>query len=439
MFRIRIRPPHIREAQIRQSAQASTEVQDFYDFRSARAELKKVRIPQDMLLYRMENFRTFIDQQAYISREQKPHNFFVAGQENESVQQVQHGILGELARRGRADSIVPVIDVLKKEKQREPLLITHRGVVVNGNRRLAAMRELLDENGHLYEEFNHISCLVLPEDATPEDIVEIEAGLQARPETKLDYDWIGDAQLIRKLMSLGRTERQLADRLRRKPAEIRNLLAALSEANLYLKEWREAEGDYTLVRDSEQFFKDLPGLLHGKDQALADASRVIAWTLHDNRDSLNERLYAFNVAIGKQAAEVVDRLTSQMGVPTDPGSDDAEDDFAIDIDEGSDDAVVSSIADLLTSDETKQEAVEALIDISRSVLERERGRKTGTAAVKAIGTANARLMEVDLARAEPGTYATIGKQLDQIVHRATVLKSVLAALMIPDSDLEGDE
>ena len=313
--------------------------------------------------------------------------------------------------------------------QRAPLIITYRGVVVNGNRRLAAMRELLDEDEVANDAFNAVTCLVLPEDASPDDIIEVEAGLQGRPETKLDYDWIGDGQLIKRLFEIGWTERQMTDRLRRKPAEIRNSLAALTEANLYLKDWRHAEGKYTLVRDSEQFFKDLPGHVQKKDPDLANASRAIAWTLHDYRDSLNERLYAFNVAMGSKAADVLDRLSAELGISLSRAdASGSDDDFFVDIQEADDELSYQPIIDLLSDKDQRQEAVETLIDICRTVIEEERGKKTGTVALKAIGAANARLMEVDLSRADPSSYHAIGRQLEQISLRVSSLAEQLAAL-----------
>jgi hypothetical protein len=429
-FSVKIKSPTIRETQIRSSVLSSADTLDFYDFRNCKTDLKRIRISEDLLLYRMENFRTFTEQKAYLLRENKAADFFLSGQENESVQQIQHEILAQLSRKGRADSIVPVIDVLRTEKQREPLLITYRGVVVNGNRRLAGMRELIAEDSHANQEFRHVTCLVLPEDATPEDIIEIEASLQGRPETKLDYDWIGDSQLIKRLMELGRTERDLADRLNRKPTEIRNSLAALTEANLYLKDWAKAEGDYTKVRDSEQFFKDIPSLLQGKEQGLADASRVIAWTLYDNKDRLNERLYAFNLAVGKHAADILDRMSSEMGIALkDDDEDDDDGGFNVDIDADTSETSYQPITGLLRDPVRREEAVETLIDICRGVIEDEKGKKTGSAALKAIGAANARLTEVDLGRADPSTYHTIGRQLEQVHKRVTDLKSTLDALV----------
>ena len=135
-----------REAKICAAVEASRETRDFYEFRGQLQKLPLVRLAENLLLYRMENFRTYIEQREYILREKKPQGYFSTGQENESVQQIQHEILAKLARQGRSDTVVPVIDVLRVEKQREPLLVTYRGIVVNGNRRLAGMRELWCED-----------------------------------------------------------------------------------------------------------------------------------------------------------------------------------------------------------------------------------------------------------------------------------------------------
>jgi len=427
-YQVKVESPAIREAKIQASIQASSETRDFYDFRNQKTQLKLIRIASDLLIYRMENFRTYIDQRSIIIRDVKPADFFLAGQENESVQQLQHEILAQLARKGRADSVVPVIEVLKTEKQREPILITNRGVVVNGNRRLAAMRELLDENRTANAEFTHIDCLVLPADVTPEEIVDIEARLQAKPETKLDYDWIGDCLLIQKLLDIGRTPAQVADRLNRKPSEIKNSLAALGEANVYLKDWAKAEGDYTRVREAEQFFKDLPSLVQAKEEDLAEASRYIAWNLYDNRDQLDERLYAFNVVIGKNAADVLDRVASELGIPLTGQATEDDGSFDVDIEGGDGPTSYQPVIDALRDQDKRDEALEVLIEVSRGTIEKERGRKSGGAALKAIITANSRLSEVDLNRADASGYGAMDRQLEQIGKRVLELRKTLDQL-----------
>lgn len=428
-FHIQIKSPALREETISKALAASNDTEPFFDFRNQEMRLKVVRIPQEMLIYRMENFRTFTEQQTYLAREHKTAAFFSGGQENISVQQIQHEILANLAKKGEGDSVVPVIEVLRKQGQRDSVLITHRGVVVNGNRRLAAMRELLAEDEVSFASFNYIKCMVLPSDTTATEILDIEALLQGQPETKLDYDWIGDAQLIKRLTEMGRTEKDIAIRLNRKVTEVKNALAALTEAELYLRDWTKTPGEYTRVKDSEQFFKDIPDLLKNKEPELAEASRVIGWTLHDNKDRLSERLYAFNIAIGNGAADVLDRLSNDLGVAINEGEDADDTDFSVDIDEPEGTVSYRPVIETLRDSQSREEAVERLVEISRSVVEETRGKRSANAALKAIGIANARLTEVDLDRADANTYATVGRQLEQIAKRTDELQIKLAELL----------
>ena len=177
--------------------------------------------------------------------------------------------------------------------------------------------------------------------------------------------------------------------------------------------------------------------MQNKAQGLADASRVIAWTLHDNKDKLNERLYAFNVAIGKQADDVLDRMSSQLGVAINSNEDDGSDEFDVDIESSSDEVSYKPLIDLFSDEAKKEEAVETLIDICRGIIEEEKGKKTGTAALKAITSANSRLMEVELGRADVGTYHAMTRQLDQIIKRAGDLKSDLEPLIASISTSQG--
>ncbi|WP_165488665.1 MULTISPECIES: ParB/RepB/Spo0J family partition protein [Dyella] len=350
-------------------------------------------------------------------------DFFSSGQEVESVQQIQHGLLERLAKKAVSDSVVPVIKVLERDGQREPLLVTSSGVVVNGNRRLAAMREL----GMPY-----VDVMVLPADATTDEIVDIEASLQGRPETKLDYDWIGQGQLINRLVQMGRSTREVAIRLHRSEKEIKNSLQALIEVDLYLKEWAKAEGQYGRVADdAEQLFKDLPKLLEGKDAHLTQASRVMAWSLFENREKLGDRLYNMNPAIGKYASDVLDRVAVDLGLPTDSESRDNHDqsqDFEIDVELDDEIPSYESIVDALTDGETRDEAVEALIEAARSTIEMHKGQKSGEAALKLLSQAHGKLISVDMSRAAPDTYPKIGKQLDAIENQCASIRSKLSAL-----------
>ncbi len=413
-YDIRLMSRAEREVLIRKGVTSSREVNEFYEFRNTKYSLPVIRIDINIPVYRMENFRTFTDQKEYITVNKKEADFFSKGQESESCQQVQHEILSALARKGKSDSVVPVIDVLRKEKQRESILISSSGVVINGNRRLAAMRELIVEDVAGNSEFSHINCMVLPEDATANEILDIEASLQAKPETKLDYDWIGDGQLINKLLSSGRTTTEISDMLNRSKKEIENSLQALTEVELYLKDWAFAPGEYSRVRDdAEQLFKDLPKRLEGKEPNLQDASRAIAWSLFENRDKLPGRIYDFNAAFGNLASEVLDRLSDSLGIECIAEENDDDEGFSVDV-EDDDTVSYENLIESLKDEETKGDAVDALIEVCQSAIENAKGQKSGEAALKSISQAHAKLASVDLSAASKKTYPAIRKQLEVI-------------------------
>jgi hypothetical protein len=405
------------------SAASAADVFNFHEFRNQLMRLPVVRLPIGLPIYRMENFRTFTDQAEYLAKESLPSDYFSSGQEIETVQQVQHGTLAKLATKGVADSVAAVSDVLKRDGQREPLLITAAGVVVNGNRRLAAMRELYAEDPGVYANFSHVDFAVLPADATRADVIDVEAALQAKQETKLEYDWVGDAQLMKAMVQQHGGTSEVAKRLNRGDREIRNTIQALAEADIYLKEWVGAPGQYSRVRDeAEQLFKDLPKRLEGKDPNLQQASRVIAWTLFENRDRLTGRIYNYNAAFGKLASDVLDRVADDLGVGTEASFPDGVADLAVDFGE-EDEAVVSydAIIEQLRDPDDKGEAVDALIEAAQNAIEVDKGRNSEKASLKAVGQAHAKLMAVDISRAAKDTHTAMRKQLEGIEQLARLL------------------
>ena len=158
-----------------------------HKFRSGRENLPLVTVPYDYLIYRLENYRTRDQQLSAIAEGKASPGFFdPTRREDPSAQQAQHGLLLEQAMRGSGGTIKAIYDELERVKeQTEHLIITDVGVVVNGNRRLAAMRELLADDSQMYPGFVNVLCLVLPGSATPSEILELEIGLQMQPETCL--------------------------------------------------------------------------------------------------------------------------------------------------------------------------------------------------------------------------------------------------------------
>ncbi|MBF9045463.1 hypothetical protein HKCCE4037_19160 [Rhodobacterales bacterium HKCCE4037] len=439
---VSVRPLSEREAIITKRLKASTEEgETIYEFRSDSYTPKVISLPIDVPVYRMENCRTFSAQQTEIAREGLPKDFFDKGQEQAKAQQAQHTILAKLAKDG-PDSVTPIISVLERDGQRETILITTSGVVVNGNRRLAAMRELVKrKDGSVDNRFTNVMCAVLPADITRDEIDDIEADLQARPQTKLAYDWIGDARLIRRQVSKGRSAKEVADRLRRTKLDIENVLQALDEADLYLSEWVNKPGEYDLLLPGEQIFGDLPKALAKKDANLQNASRAIAWSIYENRDKVGGRVYRLNAAFGKLAPKVLELLEERLELPESEDVDAAdEEDFAFDFGDENDPNDYTPIIEALRNPDRKDETVVTLLDACETAIELDKGQKNEEAAIKALAQVNSKVAGVDVSAAGrktlPGILkqiASIRKGLDRI---ETAVQTRNSAARDPASDTE---
>tara|TARA_R110001606_G_scaffold233942_1_gene381527 strand:+ start:27230 stop:28570 length:1341 start_codon:yes stop_codon:yes gene_type:complete len=438
-YDIKITPRSEREKLITDRLEQSTEDGDkIYEFRGDTYTPKVVSLDIATPVYRMENCRTFSAQQSEMSKDNLDRDFFDMGQELSTAQQAQHQILVKLSKEGAS----PIYDVLATDGQRESILITNTGVVVDGNRRLSAMRDLLrGKDGSIDSRYTHVRCAVLPPDTTLDEVDDIEADIQARPDTKLEYDWIGDARLIRRQVSKSdRTAKDVAKRLRRSKPDIENVLQALDEAELYLSEWIEKPGQYDLLSgDGRQIFGDIPKNIAKKDTALQNASRAIAWSLFENRDRVSGRVYNLNAAFGKLAPTVLDMLADQLELDdteTDEDSD-YDGDFSIEIDADGDAPDYSKIIDALRHEETKDDAVTVLIDACETAIEMEKGRKSEKAALKALSQVNAKLTGIDVLTAGTITLPAMLKQIETI--KAILEKIEAGVVKRQNGDADGND
>jgi hypothetical protein len=439
-YKIDLKPRAEREAMIAKRLENSGEFgETIYDFRSDSFRPKVVSLPIDVPVYRMENCRTFSAQQTEIAREGLAKDFFEKGQELTDAQQAQHEILAKLAKQG-TESVTPIISVLEKDGQRETILITNTGVVVNGNRRLSAMRELKTrKDGSVEKRFTHIKCAVLLPDTTRDEIDDIEADLQARQETKLDYDWIGNARLIRRQVGKGRSTKEVADRLRRSKLDIENVLQALDEADLYLSEWVKKPGEYDLLQDGQQIFGDLPKAIAKKDVNLQNASRAIAWSIYENRDKISGRVYRLNAAFGKLAPRVLEILEERLDLPVDDDDDFIDDDdFAIDIDSDGGSKDYTLIVEALRDND--DERIATLVDACETVIELDKGQKSEDAALRALARVNSKVTGIDISAAGASTLPAILKHIGSIRKNLDKIEtSVKARQNDGATDTKGEE
>jgi hypothetical protein len=411
-----VEPAHVREAQIADRATESTKTEPFYEYQSQPHDLPVIFVPLGLPIYRMANFRTRTAQQAYARRDGKPADYFISGEENEAAQQRQHEFLLKYANTGREGSVAPIIEVLKAERQRQPILITRRGVVVNGNRRLAAMRSLFDEDPNLYREFATVKCQLLPATATERDIVEVEVRLQMKQRTELDYDWINECIAIKELRDSGRPMKELMALMNKKKVEIEDAINALTEANLYLADWLNRGGDYDSIEDAKQLFFDIGENVKSKTGEAQEVSRRIAWLLADRRSKLKRRVYDFKPMFGKKADEVAAKLAQRFGVELDdsnPADEEDGEEFAVDLG-GNTGPTLRPLISLIDDATRREEVSDQLVDVCEGIIEIERDKRDGQMPLNLIQSANGKLSEVDMTRAAPESLDAISKQLDAV-------------------------
>ncbi|MFC9588308.1 hypothetical protein ACFTUC_00595 [Streptomyces sp. NPDC056944] len=122
--------------------------------------------------------------------------------DGESQRYLQFLLQADPANPDRRD---PDFDKLKESLQQfgqnDPGLITHHGILVNGNTRTAALREL----GQLT-----MRVAVLPESFTWADINSVELSLQLRRDHRRDYSYINRLLAMEEQASLGRTPEAIA-------------------------------------------------------------------------------------------------------------------------------------------------------------------------------------------------------------------------------------
>lgn len=254
-----------------------------------------IEAPQELLLYRVENGRLIADLEEYALDQGRRLADLSAEQESQEVQQLLHGFLLAKARDPRG----PIFQELQRQAQQvEPLLITADGVLVNGNRRLAAMRELLSQDGDRYARFATIAVAVLPEGAGVADMEAVEAALQMAPETKLAYGWLNRRLKLRRQrdeLGLDAAAIKAAYRLE-DVSQLERELVELALAEDYLAAFAGRPGRYSLIADAEALFSGLAQQLAGLSEGLRPFWRLAGFAMIHGRAAVQgplERHFPF--------------------------------------------------------------------------------------------------------------------------------------------------
>ncbi|MGV9211062.1 ParB N-terminal domain-containing protein [Micromonospora sp. RB23] len=161
---------------------------------------------------------------------------------------------------------------LRDRGQQDPAIITAEGVLINGNRRTAALRSLYQDDDWL--KARYVQCLVLPEDAQIDELVDLEAELQIARDFKQDYSWVNEAFLIEELYDReGKDFGRVARRMHSDVAKVRDLHDKLQQVH-QLVDLSKGARLHVDFADNESAFTELTGHIRNKPAAEADSVRA---------------------------------------------------------------------------------------------------------------------------------------------------------------------
>lgn len=258
-----------------------------------------IRIP----VYHLNNGRTREKQRSYIIKNNKNEKFFENGQENNNQQRIQHQILFELSQESTAN----IYNELKKSinfREDAPLLADSNGMLINGNRRLAAIRELYQSNADKYKNFRTVPCAIIEENLSDIDIKEIENNIQVKRELKADYSWISLCLEIKdERKRLNRSFKEIGASMDFPEDKVERYFNLTSLIDKCLEEDHKSKGNYELIKDQKQLWQNTieraskKGTTKGERDLIYKIGRMISV----NSGEFGDRDYAIASALQKKA------------------------------------------------------------------------------------------------------------------------------------------
>ena len=218
-------------------------------------ELPYVSLEVTWVRFSTLNHRTRSEQMRVINKRNRP-DLFTADPMGLEAQSEQKDILVEQEGYDDLKS-----DLLERGQQ-QPAVVTAEGVLINGNRRAAALRSLFVDHDH--QSARYINCLVLPADASVSELVDLETELQIAREFRENYTWVNEAILIEEIFDReGKNWSKVASRMHKKVPSVRAQYEKLQQLHqlVDLSNGTRHHADFV---DNESAFTELAKHVNGK-------------------------------------------------------------------------------------------------------------------------------------------------------------------------------
>lgn len=220
-------------------------------FRGSLTPFPEYVVPIEMPVYRLNNGRTIARQKEYIAKHGLAEDFFIKDPDSQAANDAQEEILEKMVN--EADLYGYFKD--PHTIQLQPMILDNNGYIINGNRRICAMRKLIKLAPSKYSKYDYIRVIFL-EKYNEEDIIKLEAQLQIEKDIKAPYSWVTEALLYKGLMEKGYKYDLLEKIYNKKKNELQTYIDMLSDTDEYL-ESREAKNQYSKIEEAEFVFRPL--------------------------------------------------------------------------------------------------------------------------------------------------------------------------------------
>lgn len=159
-----------------------------------KADLPVFRLPLENLYFNIENGR-YADRMIRLRQENPGRQ--IDPRKDEWKEKIEQMLAGEHADTSRDKAaFAKLLEDIEARDQLRPGVVLQDGGVLDGNRRLAALRRLWKKSKNT-ERFRHFEAVILPDNTTAEDRWRIEAGLQLGINERWDYSPINELLKIR--------------------------------------------------------------------------------------------------------------------------------------------------------------------------------------------------------------------------------------------------
>lgn len=183
----------------------------------------------------------------------------------------------------KKDANKNTMDSLKKTGQIKFGIVSSDGVIIDGNRRASLMNRIRLDSHSTQEEKDrckYFKAVILPENATKKDILQLETSFQMGEDEKVDYNPIEKYLKCKDLEDAGFTRDEIASFMGITKKEVDQNLEILDLMDQYLA-FYEYDGIYTMAEGHEDSFQKLNIALKQYQSGVANMWNYTAQDLND--------------------------------------------------------------------------------------------------------------------------------------------------------------